>query len=242
MTGGGLRFARFAWPPNHLGHCGPAADQDLWRYATGAPVDAGLGELARGFDGAWPYLELLAGLAGLEDPLDARVVDAYWLGGDLLDRVDLEEWWRPLEDAFAGRLGGEWERLLGGAAAGGRPTHSFHVLCVYPWLGLLRCGVIEAPLRTLDQCRVRPASVVAVADSTATVRVRPLAWEGDRLVLASPTEVVVDTGPAVGLAPGEIVALHWNRVCDRLDRRQADALAADTAHHLAVANQLGTVG
>jgi len=238
LTDGGLRFARFAWPPNHLGHCGPDAEGALWGYATGAPADAGLRDLAHRFEGAWPYLEVLAALAGVEDPLDIRVVDAYWLGGDLLDRVDRDEWASLLHDRLDGWLGAERERLLAAAAAGGRPTHSFHVLCVYPWLGLLRRGVVDQPLRTLDSCRVRAATVVSVAGSTAVVEVRPLAWDGDRLSLASPAEAAVDAGPVADLAPGDTVALHWDRVCDRLDRRQAEALAADTAHHLTIANQL----
>ena len=43
--------------------------------------------LAQGFEGAWPYLELISRANGIPDPLDASVVDAYWLGSNLLDAV-----------------------------------------------------------------------------------------------------------------------------------------------------------
>ena len=46
-------------------------------------------------------------------------------------------------------------------AAGAVPHHCFHVFAVYPWLGLLRAGVVDEPLRVLDQCRTTPARVVS---------------------------------------------------------------------------------
>ena len=42
--------------------------------------------MAREFAGAWPYLELIAHGTGLDDPLDRRVVEAYWVGSPRLDR------------------------------------------------------------------------------------------------------------------------------------------------------------
>src|SRR4051794_12171835 len=90
-------FARYAWPPNERGYCGPP-DSSL--------VD--IGSRARSFDGAWTYLEYLASVAGLDDPLDLRVVEAYWIGNDLLlsaSSVDLVAF---LADRFRGQLGGTW--------------------------------------------------------------------------------------------------------------------------------------
>ena len=51
------------------------------RHRPGAVADR------RGFEGAYPYLELIASENGIADPLDARVVEAYWLGNDLLEHV-----------------------------------------------------------------------------------------------------------------------------------------------------------
>ena len=45
------------------------------------------------------------------------------------------------------------------------PHHCFHVFAVYPWLGLMRTGVVDEPLRILDQCRTTPGSC---SRSTAT--------------------------------------------------------------------------
>ena len=50
------------------------------RRARALEIDRGLRDLAAGFEGAYPYLELIAAANGIEDPLDTRVVDAYWIG------------------------------------------------------------------------------------------------------------------------------------------------------------------
>jgi Family of unknown function (DUF6390) len=83
MSGASL-FARYAFPPNELGYCGPGGAELLLENAgRGGAGDSADGEVARRarlFDGAWPYLEIIADAAGLPDPLDGRVVEAYWIG------------------------------------------------------------------------------------------------------------------------------------------------------------------
>src|SRR4249919_2138534 len=84
---GPVRFARYAYGPNRLGYCGPDAADELLGEATEGGDLRRIRELARGFEGAWPYLELIARANGIADPLDGRVVEAYWLGNRLLDGV-----------------------------------------------------------------------------------------------------------------------------------------------------------
>ena len=47
-------FARFAYPPNALGYCGPDDAQSVLEYAAARASDPGLVGLARQFSGAWP--------------------------------------------------------------------------------------------------------------------------------------------------------------------------------------------
>ena len=86
---GDVLFARYAFPPNELGYCGPDDPGVLLEHATsGSVTPAEMERRARLFDGAWVYLELIAASAGIADPMDARVVEAYWIGNELLDTVD----------------------------------------------------------------------------------------------------------------------------------------------------------
>ena len=79
-------------------------------------VDAGFVQLARSFQGAWPYLELIAGATGIPDPLDYRVVEAYWVGNRLLDAVPLRAVGDSMEERFRSRVGSQFgllaERVL----------------------------------------------------------------------------------------------------------------------------------
>jgi len=152
-TSGPVRFARFAFPPNRLGYCGPGGGGDLAYYTRGHE-DPGLREIAAGFEGAYPYLQLLAGAHQRDDPLAPDVVEAYWLGNELLDGVPLVEFGRSIDNRFRRRAGASWRQIEAGIPAG-VPNHSFHVMHVMPWAGLMREGVVDEPLRIIDRCRIR---------------------------------------------------------------------------------------
>lgn len=241
-------FARFAYPPNALGYCGPPSAPRLLelaadRAAAGTAdeaTDARLAGLARAFSGAWPYLEAI-GAANGRDPLDAEVVEAYWLGNDLLASVRPDEL-RSLVETQLRQPASAWELVgpvLGGSAVA---QHGFHVLAVYPWLGLLRrLGGGEA-LGVLDRCRIRWGEVVAVGRDTAEVASRPLLFDGRSLTLGEPrteTATVASDGLALAgeLSAGDLVALHWDWVCDRISPDQAGRLEALTAGQLELANR-----
>ena len=142
---GPVLFARYAYGPNRLGYCGPDAIEELFGEAAGGVADdRALRELARGFEGAWPYLELIARANGLADPLDVRVVEAYWLGNDLLDAVRPDEFGGSLAVRFRPRLRPDgWRWLADKPGRGAVPVHAFHVLEVFPRVGLLRSGSVD---------------------------------------------------------------------------------------------------
>jgi hypothetical protein len=214
---GTLLFARYAYPPNELGYCGPDGAADLLRTDAAAEI----ARRARHFEGAWSYLEFIAQAAGIADPLDAAVVEAYWIGNDLLDNVESRELVSWLGARFNGQLGGTWRE------AGGRATahHSFHVFEVYPWTAMLRQSGSPVAVSVLDRCRIRTGVVLDVDGETATVRSRPLAWNGSALTSGPAVDEVVGwsaNGRSLlrGLAPGDRVALHWDWVCDVITDEQ----------------------
>lgn len=242
MTGapGALLFARYAYPPNALGLCGADSPGTLLEYGDAGESDGGLAELARTFEGAWPYLTLIAESNRLEDPLDPRVVEAYWVGNDLLARVPPAALARHVAERFRGRLGSAGESIPAIVAAGAVPHHCFHVFALYPWLGLLRSGIVDEPLRILDQCRTTPALVLSVDGETAEVLVEPLLWQDGRLRLGEPEPRGVrwrDGGRAFARPqPGGLVSLHWDFVCDVLTTGAAARLAGVTRRVLAAVN------
>jgi hypothetical protein len=241
VNAGPLLFARYAYPPNSLGYCGADVTRTLLEYGDAQASDGGLAELARTFEGAWPYLTLIAAANEIADPLDPRVVEAYWVGNGLLRRVPREMLARHVEERFAGRIGRNWHGLLDTVGAGALPHHSFHVFAVYPWLGLMRTGVVEEPLHVLDQCRTTPAVVHSVHGDRMRVLARSLVWDGRHLELGPPAAREVrwrDDGLTLVAAamPGDWVSIHWDFVCDRLTRRAAATLERVTRTVLASVN------
>jgi len=220
---GALLFARYAYPPNELGYCGPAGASTLLR--SDAP--AKIAEQARRFEGAWSYLEFLAASAGIGDPLDETVVEAYWIGNALLDQVSpgaLVGW---LESRFRGQLGGTWRSAATRALA----HHSFHVFEVYPWAALLGAKAAPVALSVLDRCRIRTGLVLDINGEQASVRSRLLRWDGVALTPGPECDEIVSwsAGGRSLLAPpspGDRVALHWDWLCDILTAEQAERLHA----------------
>lgn len=242
MASGLTLFARYAYPPNELGYCGPSDQQALLDYGAGGVTDPGLRQLARGFTGPWLYLTLVAGAAGIADPFDERVVEAYWVGNELLDRVQPLDFTNAVHDRLRPKTGGSSSRLTEAIPSGAAPDHNFHVFEVYPWVGLLGGNHDEHALRVLDRCRIRWGQVVAAHGDQATIRSRPLSWDGQRLALGEPeTEVVTWARDGLGfvdsLRPGDWVSAHWSWVCDRLDTRQLASLRRRTAAQLDITNR-----
>ena len=240
---GATMFARFAFPPNLEGYCGPAEPDLLFAYGAGLQSpDPGLDTLARAFEGAWPYLELLNASAPVDDPLSEQVVEAYWIGNPLLARVDAGNLGNHLADRFGPRSGRAIDIITAGVGAGAVPNHAFHVFGVYPWLGLLRDGIGGTePLRVLDRCRIRWGFVLDTDGELAIVRSRPLTWTGASLSLGAPIVEKAECGEGGGLAGiltrGDMVALHWDWVCQRLSSQQLGWLERVTRSQLEVINR-----
>lgn len=241
MTPGPLLFARYAYPPNALGYCGPGDSDELLEYAGNGVSDRGLVAIARRFLGAWPYLSLIAA-ASERDPLDADVVEAYWVGNRLLRKVPGSLLAAHLSDRFDSRLDHGLTDPIRLALLGGRPHHNFHVFAVYPWTGLLRAGPAAEPLRVLDNCRISWGTVTAVDGADAVmVRVRPLEYDNGRLRLGDPAVRRMLAGSrgyrlTREVRPGDVVSLHWNWICDILSGGQASELRRATRQLIGLVN------
>jgi hypothetical protein len=239
---GPLLFARFAFPPNRLGLCGPETGGLLPGSVRDQRPDPELVEACRGFEGAWPYLELIARGSDIADPLDRRVVEAYWIGSELSDRPSPRARHADLATRFRARTSApEWPWLEGKAAGSSPVHHSFHVLEVMPRIGLLRGGIPAELLETMEQCLVRPGRVVSVEGERVAVSAPRLVIRDGALHLDARDAGVLDLeeGGAYGdvLLPGDIVALHWGRICGRLSPDQSRRLAAATRRNLRAASE-----
>jgi len=231
------RFARYAFMPNRLGYCGGGDNRALYDYVVADQADRGLAEVLSHFTGAMPYLRLIARSSGLADPFHPKVVEAYWVGNELLRQVEARQLYDHLADRFARQLSPRMRQLvLGKAPAGARPHHSFHVLDVYR-----RTAETEQTLRSLDSCRISWARVQRVEGAGALVERQPLELQAGKLALGEPQlenalRQLDGRGFADAASTGDWVSMHWGWVCEVLSESGRVALEGYTRRHLALAN------
>jgi hydrogenase maturation factor len=238
VSSGLLLFIRYAFMPNHLGYCGGNENELLLeRAATGKP-DPRLTPLLTKFTGALPYLRSIAAANGIGDPFDARVVEAYWVGNDLLAGVEAGDLYKTLEDRFGPDLPRQLrEQVLRKPPQGAKPFHLFHVVDVYRHLERETVG-----MAAMDSCRISWGRVRTVEDASLVVDRQPLVMREGRLALgeAQPERVLRSLdglGFATDVGVGDWVSIHWGWACEVLDQRRLANLRRWSSVHLTLANQ-----
>ncbi len=240
---GPLRFGRYAFPPNRWGYCGPSDHQALLEHVATRQSDRALVELERHFAGAYPYLMLIAQANQIADPLDLRVVEAYWLGNTYLEQVDAARFYSSLDERFRRRMSqGEFGWLTSKLALGAVPHHNFHVFEVYTRAGLMNDARATITLETMDACRISWGRVVGVAGAELIVERQALCLRAGKLTLDTPMPVRVlrqinGRGFADEARVGDVVTIHWNWACEVVNPSSLRALQRVTQRALALANQ-----
>ncbi|CAN5148271.1 DUF6390 family protein [soil metagenome] len=237
-TSGLLLFIRYGFMPNHLGYCGGNDNEALFEHAVTGQATGGLAPLLAKFTGAMPYLRTIASANGIADPFDRRVVEAYWLGNELLDHVEAVALYRALEERFGPHLSPKLrQEVLRKPPQGARPYHLFHVLDVYRRLENNEVGMVA-----MESCRISWGCVRAVDDATLTVDRQPLTLRQGKLELGPPmAERVLRSLSGQGFTDdvtvGDWVSVHWGWGCEVLDDRRLANLRRWSNHHMAIANQ-----
>lgn len=230
--------SRFSLATNRLKFCGP---EDAEPALYSAIVDGRGSPAARAalerFEALAPYLEAIGRRHGL-DPLDERVVEAYWIGNELLDgfgRADFER----LLDALTrrGLPASIARRLSASLPRDPIPHHVFHVAFV--GVGAVT-GHVPTTLPNIEQCRPRWTEVRSVEATRLRLAGPSLeARPGGCLELGDPVEETLSYDPRVlpGLGVGDSVVVHWGWPALRLDPGRRTALEAYTRRSLAAANE-----
>jgi hypothetical protein len=233
-----LLFASYAFMPNKLGYCGGDDNRTLFEYCVARQTDPGLVTLLQKFQAAYPYLKLIARANHIMDPFDARVVEAYWIGNELLDAVDLAQFYGSLQERFSKQLSPKvMGYLLSKVPQGARAHHSFHVFDVHA-----RTGTLDHGLETMENCRIGWGRVKEAGATHFVVEHRPLVMSGGKLQLGDLTEkqVLRQINGYSFIAdprPDDYLSFHWGWACQLLEQKQVQTLEKFTKYHLALANQ-----
>jgi len=239
---GALRFGRYAFPPNQLGYCGPDDNEALFGYVSEKRPDQGLVELERRFDGAFPYLCMIAHCNRIADPFDDRVVEAYWIGNRLLDGVDPKAMHESLRERFRSRMASADFRWLMSKLGAARPHHNFHVFDIYVRTGLMRDERARIAIGAMDSCRISWGKVIGLEGAELVVERPELIYVDGRLKLSEPRPARVarqrdGRGFIDDVQPGDVVSIHWSWACEKLLPGDQKRLTQATEQCLSLANQ-----
>jgi hypothetical protein len=246
--------AKYAFSPNYLKYCGPDKNKELKGYLQTKTSDQGLQAILAEFAAMQPYLKLIANDNGIKDEFDEQVVEAYWLGNELLETVSLKSFFNHALPRLTKKDLQWFEIKLG---QGAKPNHQFHVLNFWKRTGhLARMHTIE----TMDNCRISVGKITSFGNTkfpgaqsfatppTVTSKSRQTS-SAPEICVACTDKLIYKNGrlelePAIkevqslenGYKPGDLVTIHWNWICEKITMQQAKNLQKYTDLALRLAN------
>ncbi|HEY7589085.1 MAG TPA: DUF6390 family protein [Thermoplasmata archaeon] len=229
--------ARFSLATNRLKYCGPAdAEPTLYRaIVEGKDLEAA-GQVLRRFEALEPYLEAIASKHG-RDAFDHDVVEAYWIGNELLDAFTREDF-RALLDTLVGRGLPRTmaKRLQDHLPTHPIPHHAFHVTFV--GVGMVT-GHVETTLPNMESCRPGWGRVLRKTKASLVVEKPTLAARDGGLALGGSTQETVRFDPKIlpRVVRDDSVGLHWGWPAMVLSPGQLANLKEYTARSLDAANE-----
>lgn len=234
----GLELAiRFSYVTNTLQYCGPRDAENIFiRYLEKKDNADEVRKALTRFEGLWPYFSTIAERHKM-DLLDHAVVEAYWIGNDLLDSMTRKDNQIIIEKlmkrGLPNSIGG---RLIKDMPEGLVPHHCFNVF--YVGVGHTT-GSVETNLSNMNNCRPAWGTVVELLSNALIVNSQSIIMERGKLVVGpdeTKTAVFLDK-----LLPkvknGDVVALHWGMACTVLTKKQEKNIEKYTNKILMVLNR-----
>ena len=255
----GLQFdgatlaARYAFMPNKLRYCGGDRNSEIFGYVAHQESDYGLENMLKEFQTMFPYLRLIAESNQIADPFNYKVVEAYWIGNELLENITMNKFYSYLVDEQQIKKKFKLnmlEKVFGKIPVGAKPHHSFHVLNIPKRTGYYP---VDHTIETINECIINIGKVKATNIKHETsknkidfskkilVEYRPIKMENDKIKLGeiSEKEVWSELNKKAfvdDLKEGDYVSLHWGWICDKLNKSQVKNLIKWTNYNLALAN------
>jgi hypothetical protein len=237
----GLKTAsRYSLPSYSLGYCGPQdrkSRKALLDYTTGKNISEKVVRSIFGkFEAAYEYYQLIAKKNNIADPLDEKVVKAFWVGNSLLDRVDEQDLKNLILTGFMqpGLLSKEVAaEKAAQVPAGSVPHHSFHVLI----LGAVT-GRIKLQGELLDLCRIGWGPVLEVKRKKLKIKYKPLII-GKKYGLGKEVEKEIEWNQKIvpEVKIGDWVSFHWAQACEVLTTQEVNNLEYYTQKTIKLINE-----
>jgi hypothetical protein len=236
--------------PNRLGYCGPDENDVLFDALVRNKPTKELITALKGFQAAFPYLRFIAHSQGIDDPFDYRVVEAYWIGNDLLQNIAPNEFYDHLRKRFHKKFPKEHiKQLLQAQPFAAFPHHALHVFNAFSTMGTAPDSLASANgpddkvAQLMDRCRISWGKVQGYENGSFLVEYEPVLRTNGKLRLgqAVQAEVLAEVQGQKfldGVKPGDWISSHWGFACTLLSATQVANLRKYTLHDMALANMV----
>ncbi len=245
---GAILAARHSFMPNRLGYCGPDENDVLFDACLKNKPTKELINALKGFQGAYPYLRFIAQSHGLDDPFDYRVVEAYWIGNDVLQHISPSDFYEHLKKRLSVKFSkDEIKRFFETRPYAAFPHHALHVFNAFSTMGTVpdyfanATGPDDKVGPLMDKCRISWGKVLEIENEHMVVEYEPVVRQGGNLHLGQPTRTKVQhrvqgRSFVTDARPGDWVSFHWGFACTLLTPLQVANLKKYTLSDMYLAN------
>lgn len=224
--------AHFALQPNTLGYCGRDSAPVKLKQCIIDGNCTGIEKELKKFIVLNPYLQTIAEVTKLK-PFDYKVIEAYWLGNDLLKQFKSEHY-QILLKYFTKQGVPDWliSELKNKHPKVFIPIHLFNILHV----GVGRAsGSVPFNLQSINNCMLRWGRVTRVKSDKVKVistllvsflsRKRSASTSGIYKLVEKEAQFKADPQLIGDLKVGDQVVVHWGWVAKRLRKQELINLA-----------------
>ncbi|MDD2753831.1 MAG: DUF6390 family protein [Candidatus Portnoybacteria bacterium] len=224
MASGPKIAALYGLIPNRLGFCGPQQEL-LKKFIVGKLSIPEIIPTLEKFEAAYEYYQLIARKNKMPSPFNKKVIEAYWLGNNLLDKITANDLRALIMERFCkpGLLSKkEAKKRADMIPADSKPHHSFHVLV----LGSITGSVdFTGNTKLKDTCRVGWGRAIKLKTKNEKLKTETIVVKYDPLIgknnikFGRPIEkeLTWDREILPSVEIGDRVSFHWNHAMQKLN-------------------------
>jgi len=196
--------------PNKLGFCGPRQEL-LKKFIIGKLSIPEIIPVLEKFEAAYPYYQLIAKKNRVSSPFNKKVIEAYWLGNELLDKFTADDLRQFIIKDFS-RPGLLSKREAAVRAKlipeNSKPHHSFHVMVLGSITGSIN---FTGQTKLKDTCRIGWGRIVQIKNDKIVVSHEPLTGK-ENIKFGKSTKKIINWDkemlPVAKI--GDWISFHWN--------------------------------
>ena len=231
----GLKVAAlYSFPPGRFGLCGMGEElsHEILDFLKGEKV-LRIKKILETFEGSLLYYKLIARENKISDYFDQKVVKAYWIGNELLEKVDILK----LKKMVAEKL--KKSKLAEKLPENSRAHHSFHVLIAGP---MRKDLVMSEGMK--DLCKISWGKILKIESqnlkvSNLIVEYQPLLKE-KKWFLGKPAKRKIFWFKKIlpKVKVGDFISFHWDLAVEKLSETDLKNLKKYTYFSIEIANHL----